>query len=61
MTARRRTFAGELAEAAAIAALSVGVALVGDPQPLALVTAGAGGITAAVIAVGAVNRHRGPR
>ena len=61
MTGRRRTFAGELVEAAVIAALSVAVALVGDPQPLAILVAIAGGLTAAYIAVVAVDRHRGPR
>jgi len=59
MRYRRRSFVGELVEAGAIAVLSAGVAVVGTPQPLAIIVAAAGGITATIAATITINRHRG--
>jgi len=50
----RRQFIGELVEAGAFAVGAVIVALIGEPQPLAILTAAAGGLTALVIAARAI-------
>jgi len=56
----RRQLYSELVEAAAFAVLALVVAIIGEPQPLAIITAGLGALTAAFIAVRALNRYLDP-
>ena len=50
----RREFYAQLRSAAYFAAGSIVIALAGDPQPFAIITAGLGGLTAGVIALRAI-------
>ena len=56
----RRQYVRELAWSAGLALASLAVAVVGRPQPFAIVAAGLGWLTAAYIAVKAINDYLDP-
>ena len=56
----RRQFCRELAWSAGFALGALAVAVVGRPQPLAILVAGVGWLTAAIIAFRALEARQGP-